>query len=309
MESILHTLIGAPKHEKRGKHMSLAVTNQSIRELVETGTSLDQILYPGKQLSDFDPADLRVEVLPSGFASFDTKMVLKKNRGELILIGARPSHGKSALLFQIATKIARTGKSHVFSLEMDHASVVTRQIAAVTGRPIDSIQMGLHPALTSVAQKTLQELNFIIDDESGLTVEEICYRARMENKRSRTDAIFIDYIQIIRTEKGHNRANEVALVSAQLKSLAKELRVPVVVASQLNRNNEMRELKTPQLSDLKESGSLEQDADVVILLYREPKAPEEAIVSIAKNRNGPTIELKMGYSPGYTSFHDLDTGI
>jgi replicative DNA helicase len=281
-----------------------------FQQLTENPGMIDQVLYPGKQISDFDPNNLQVEVLPSGFNSFDKNFVLKKNRGELILIGARPSHGKSALLFQMAYNVAQYGKSHVFSLEMDHDSVVTRQIAAVINRPIDAVQRGLHPETIMKAQIELKKLNMHVDDRSGITVEEICYSARQENKRSRTDAIFIDYIQIIPTEKGHSRANELANVSAQLKALGKELRVPIIVASQLNRNNESREDKTPQLSDLKESGALEQDADVVILLHRDTKnSAAEAKVIIAKNRNGPTSEITMEYAPAQTRFLDTDDGI
>ncbi len=266
--------------------------------------TIEQALYPGRQLSDFDPQGLTIQTIDSGFESFNKHKVLKKNRGELILIGARPSHGKSALLFQIATNIAKLGKAHVFSLEMDHESVATRQISALINQPIDAVQMGLRPHLIESAKLELSKLNFHIDDRSGLTVEEICYAARMENKRSKTDAIFIDYIQIIHTKAGHSRANEVAQVSSQLKELSRELRIPVVVASQLNRNNEMREDKTPMLSDLKESGSLEQDADVVILLYRSANSQGEAKVNIAKNRSGPTQTFTMGYAPAQTRFFE-----
>lgn len=274
-----------------------------IYDKIQSGEiDLDQALYPGKQLSDFNPDELSIEVLPSGFSSFDAGMVLKKNRGELVLIGARPSHGKSALLFQLATNIAKVGKSHVFSLEMDHASVASRQIAAMTNRPIDAIQRGLHIHEILKAKEQLSKLNFFIDDRGGLTIEEICYCARQENKRSKTDAVFVDYIQLIRTERGHSRANEVALVSGELKALAKELNIPVIAASQLNRNNELRENKSPQLSDLKESGALEQDADVVILLHRDQQFPQEASIHIAKNRNGPTIQLNFEYAAAQTRF-------
>lgn len=281
----------------------------SIDKILSGELSIDDALYPGKQLSDFDLDSLAIEIVPSGIESFDKSLILKRNRGEFILIGARPSHGKSALLFQLATNIARVGKAHVFSLEMDHPSVATRQIAALINRPIDAVQMGLHPREIQQAQDELRKLNFFIDDRSGLTVEDICYSARNEYKRGKTDAIFVDYIQLIKTAKGHSRANEVAEVSMQLKALAKELRIPVIAASQLNRNNEMRENKSPVLSDLKESGSLEQDADVVILLYRNPEFPKEASVNIAKNRNGPTVELKMEYAPAQTRFIEVNSGI
>lgn len=277
----------------------------TLEEKLRTGEiTLDEALYPGQQLSDFEPEDLVIQCIPSGFPTFDKSLVLKHNRGELVLIGARPSHGKSALLFQLATNVASIGKVHVFSLEMDKASVVTRQVAGIVNRPIDAIQMGLHTKDVLRAREQMKNLNFVIDDRAGLTIDEIIYEARQEHSKSRTLAIFIDYIQIIKSESGYSRANEVAEVSSKLKALAKELRVPVIVASQLNRNNELRENKKPMLSDLKESGSLEQDADVVILIQRNLELPKEATVIIAKNRNGPTSELLMDYAAAQTKFID-----
>lgn len=269
-------------------------------------TTIEKVLNPVSHISDFNTDDLIIEVLPTGFPSFDENLVLKKNRGELILIGARPSHGKSAMLFQMATSIARTSKVLIFSLEMDKESIITRQISPMINRPIQAIQMGIHKRDVENAKQDLKLLNLYIDDRSGITVEDIAYTAREENRRGKLSAIFIDYVQIIGSEKGHSRASEVSVISAALKSLAKELRVPVIVASQLNRNGDTRENKTPQLSDLKESGALEQDADVVILLQRVPDFPKEATVIIAKNRNGPTKEIQMGYAPAQTLF--IDTG-
>lgn len=276
---------------------------------------IERVLFPGRQISDFNADDLKIACMDSGFESLNKKFVLKQNRGEFIVIGARPSHGKSAMLFQMAYNVAKSGKSHVFSLEMDHASVVTRQIAGSINLPIDAVVLGLRPDQIQHAKTELKKLDMVIDDEGGLSVEEICYRARQENKRSPTAAIFVDYIQIIPGmdhKKEYSRANEVAKISGALRALGKELKVPVIVASQLNRNNEMREDKTPQLSDLKESGAIEQDADVVILLYRDyRKAPGEAKVIVAKNRNGPTGEISMNYAPAQTRFIDgvTDEGI
>lgn len=278
---------------------------EQIQHLQKHPELIDPVLYPGKQLADFNPDDLTIQILPSGFRSFDENKVLKYGRGELVLIGARPSVGKSALLFQLATSIAAHSKVHVFSLEMDHASVVTRQISALINRPVTAIQRGLNPREVEVAQAQLRKLNFHIDDRSGLSIQEICYAARQENARSKTSAVFIDYIQLIRTEKGHSRANEVALVSGELKALAKDIGVPVVAASQLNRNGDYRENKLPQLSDLKESGSLEQDADVVVLLSRDPQFPKETTFDIAKNRNGPTRQLRFEFAPAQAMFIEM----
>lgn len=297
--------------EKHTNFVKSVISNDDFYSKIQSGEiSLDQALYPGKQLADFDPESLRIEVLKSGFSSFDDAFVLKKNRGELVIIGGRPSQGKSAMLFQMAYNIAEHSKVHVFSLEMDHSSVATRQVAAMGNIPINSIQSGFDIETVLEIQQKLRALNFHIDDRSGLNVDEICYAARQEYKRSPTSAIFIDYVQLITSsDKGHSRANEIEVIVTKLKTLAKDLSVPVVIAAQLNRNSDSREDKRPILSDLKESGSLEQTGDVIILIYRHKDAPTEATVSIAKNRNGATMDLVMDFSGRQTKFLDRGLGI
>lgn len=263
---------------------------------------IDKLLYPGKDLGDYNIENLKIDVLPSGFPSFDKMLIFKRNRGELIFIGARPSMGKSALLFNIATNIGKKGKSHVVSLEDGHEAIATRQTAAMLNVSMDLIQHGLVSNDKLQEAKTkLECINCIIDDEGGLNVHQICDRARMQHKKAPLSALFIDYIQIIKSDRKVSRAEDVGAISSELKALAKELRIPVVVASQLNRNSELRENKKPQLSDLKESGSLEQDADVVLLIHREGM---EAEVIVAKNKNGPTGDIKMRYVPAQCKFID-----
>lgn len=266
----------------------------------------EKLLYPGKQLSDFDESRLKVNVLPSGFASFDEKFLLKQGRGELIILGARPSTGKSGLGFQIATHVARKGKAHIFSLEMDHESVATRQMAIEMNLPIDYIQTkGITEDEIKRGKDLLSNLNCVIDDRSGLNITQIVDAAEMQNKKDRTDVIVIDYIQIIPpTKREHSRAIELAYISGQLKELAKKLRTPVIVLSQLNRQSEFREGGRPQLSDLKESGSLEQDADIVVLLHRPEDLPNTTTAIIAKNRNGPTGDITLSFAPAQCKFSD-----
>ena len=278
-------------------------TSQLINKAKEDPTVLEQLLYPGKQISDYNTDDLKVEVLPTGFASLDKYMVLKRNRGELVFIGARPSMGKSALLFQMAMNVARYGKAHTFSLEDSHEAIVTRQTAILSNISMDVIQLGMAPKhVLEGAKRSMAEFNCVLDTEGGLNVYQICERARMQHKKSALHALFIDYIQIIRSDRKISRAEDVAVISSELKALAKELRIPVVVSSQLNRNADQRESKKPQLSDLKESGSLEQDADVVLLIHREGR---DAEVIIAKNKNGPTGSILMEYNGAQTKFIDL----
>lgn len=282
-------------------------TSQLINEIKINPKVIDNLLYPGKQLAEYDINSLSVDVLPSGFPSFDRMLLFKRNRGELIFIGARPSMGKSALLFQIATNIARDGKSHVISLEDGHEAIATRQTSAILNMSMDIIQAGgaSEEALLR-AQRLLAELNCVVDTDGGLNVHQICDRARMQHKKGKLTALFVDYIQIIKSDRKVSRNEDIGAISCELKALAKELNIPVIVASQLNRNSELRESKKPQLSDLKESGSLEQDADVVLLIHREGF---EAEVIVAKNKNGPTGSVCMGYVPAQCKFIDKQVGL
>lgn len=280
-------------------------TVEQMAMIKEDPANIDRILYPAKPISEFTSEDLKVETSTSGFPSLDMYKLLKKNRGELIIIGARPSQGKSALGFQIATKVAEYGRSHIFSLEMDHASIVARQCAISLNKPLDAVQGGfLKKEEIQGVKSTLERINCIIDDTAGLNVYQICDRARNEYKRSKTDLIVVDYLQIIDCDRKANRVIELATISMALKNLAKELRVPIIALSQLNRMSESREDGTPLMSDLKESGSLEQDADVVLLIHRHKDTPTSVKVIIAKNRNGPTGEIDMTFAAGQARFLD-----
>lgn len=269
-------------------------------------TILTQLIYKGKQLANYNVDDLKIDVLPSGFPSFDKMLLFKKNRGELIFIGARPSAGKSSLLFQLATNMARKGRVMVTSLEDSHEAIATRQTAAVLNKSIDVIQHGAIDRKELLdAQEFLANLNFVIDDEGGLNVFQICERARMQHSKEALVAVFIDYIQIIKSERKNSRAEDVAAISSELKALAKELKLPVIVASQLNRNADQRESKKPQLSDFKESGAIEQDADVALLIHREGA---DAEIIVAKNKNGPTGSVLMQYKAPQCRFIDKQVG-
>ncbi len=281
-------------------------SSEAINAIKEDPKIIDQLLYPGKKLSDYSVDSLLVDVLPSGFPSFDKMLLIKRNRGELIFIGARPSIGKSALLVQLATNVARIGKAHLISLEDSHESIATRQSAGILGVPMDAIQRGLIDRDRLLkAQSKINGLNMIIDDRGGLNVHQICDAVRMQNKKERVDAVFIDYIQIIYSDRKVSRVEDLAAISAELKKLAMELKIPVIVASQLNRQSEVTDKngrkRMPQLSDLRDSGSLEQDADVALLIHREGF---DAEIIIAKNKNGPTGSVKMQYAGAQCRFID-----
>jgi replicative DNA helicase len=284
--------------------------------LIKQGlVSFDDILYPGKYLEDVNTSDLKIDVLPSGFSSLDEYSLLKKGRSELIIIGGRPSHGKSALMFQLAFQVATHTPVHVFSLEMDHQQILTRIVSSMINIPITAIQRGHHVEKVEAAKREIKlTRKYIVDDRAGINVHELADAARQRHKKDGTGLIVIDYLQLLRTEKGHSKDDEIGRITRELKALAKDLRVPVVVGSQLNRNNELRGGSggnyRPQLSDLRESGNIEQDADIVALVHRESRytglRQEEADVFIVKNRQGTTGEVVMKWIPTQTKFEDLE---
>jgi replicative DNA helicase len=294
---------------------------KQINALKENPKLIEQLIYKGKHISDYNVDNLKIDVLPSGFPSFDKMAVFKRGRGELIYVGARPSIGKSSLILQISSNMAKRGRVMYFSLEDNHEAIVTRLSAAFLNKSIDVIHHGAIARTDLIqAQEYLSQLNLIIDDaggsgdEGGLNAFMICERARMRHSQEPLVAVFVDYIQIVKNPKqmGRSRADDVAEISAQFKALAKELGVPVIVASQLNRNSELRETKKPQLSDFKESGAIEQDADVALLIHREGVESE---IIVAKNKNGPTGSVLMQYHGPQCKFvdkqsrggaHDLD---
>lgn len=287
---------------------------KTIYSKIKSGElDIDRLLNPGRQLHDIDLKELPIEVMSSGFQSLDKDyMLLKENEGELIIVGGRPSMGKSALMFQMALQVSQHSPVHVFSLEMSQASIVRRLLSSILDRPISAIQMGLiAPNELKAARDDLKQYNYIIDDTSGLSADELIDRARNRAKTHNTKLIVIDYLQIIRKERGHSTHAEYGEITAKLKTLAKDLKCPVIVGSQLNRQCELREDKRPILSDLKESGAIEQDADIVLAVHREYRytrlRPDEADILVLKNRNGSTGDCVFKFYGAQARFEDLGT--
>ncbi len=285
-------------------------------DLLKQGlVSFDSLLYPGKYLHEIDEKDLKIDVLPSGFASLDEYMFLKKGRSELVIIGGRPSHGKSALMFQLAYQVSAHTPVHVFSLEMDQEQILTRLISGMLNIPIAAIQRGHHVEKIKAAREEIKKTRkYIVDDRAGINIHELADAARQRAKKDGTGLIIVDYLQLLRVEKGHSKDDEIGAITRELKALAKELHVPIVVGSQLNRNNESRGSAggkfRPQLSDLRESGNIEQDADLVAFVHRESRynglRVDEADIIIAKNRQGAVGDIVMKWAPAQTRFMDLE---
>lgn len=255
--------------------------------------------------------------VPTGLADLDKTLNGLQN-SDLIFLAARPSMGKTALALSIAVNAARKKKTvALFSLEMSKAQIGTRILSLVSGVPVIKIATGKLTendldALTAAAE-SVDDLPFYIDDTSTMTVGAIRAKAKKLQREHGLDLVVIDYIQLMIGDRDNpNRVQEVSAISRSLKALAKYLNVPVLVLSQLNRQAEMRADKRPLLSDLRESGSLEQDADIVMFLYRdeyyyreESEMPDIAELNIAKNRNGATGTVRLYFAKATTAFKDL----
>lgn len=271
---------------------------------------------------------------------------------DLLILAGRPSMGKTALATNIAFRVARAyqwaedpdvphgrrtvagGRVFFPSLEMSKAQLALRIASDVNGIPNDKVRKGeIDSAEFRRIRESMDEIRSIplhIDDTGGLHIAKLCARARRLHRKSGLDLIVVDYLQLITTDagKGGNRVQEVSAITAALKALAKELNVPIIALSQLSRQVEQREDKRPQLSDLRESGSIEQDADCVMFVYREAyylarsepregseehlkwcedmsRLQNQAEVIIGKQRHGPIGTVRLSFDDATTRFGNL----
>jgi replicative DNA helicase len=249
----------------------------------------------------------------TGFAELD-EMTAGLHRGELALLAARPSVGKTALATNIAEYAASSGFVLMFSLEMTKDALMRRMVAGLARVEGHRLRTG-HLATDdwgriTEAMGVLQDKRLVIDDSSMVPVEDLWRRSRhVAMQRGPLVLIIVDYLQLLRTRSRHeNRTQQVSFISSSLKALAKELDAPVLALSQLSRGVEGRKDKVPVLSDLRESGSLEQDADLVMFLHREDgkeDAANEAELIVAKQRNGPIGRVKLAFIPALTRFENM----
>ncbi len=259
--------------------------------------------------------------LPSGFTDLD-RMTSGFQPSELILVAARPSMGKTALTLNIAAYVAVHEKKPVafFSLEMSKEQLAMRLLSAHGAINSQRIQTGdlSDDEWTQgiAAADQLSEAPLYIDETPSITIMELRSKARRLKAEHGLSLIVIDYLQLMQgrgSKNGDNRQQEIADISRSLKALARELKVPVIALSQLSRSVESRTIKRPMLSDLRESGSLEQDADIVMFLYREDYYDAETEnknitdVIIAKHRNGPIGSIRLYFHKEFTKFTNLST--
>ena len=256
----------------------------------------------------------------TGFADLD-KMTSGLHGGEMVVIAARPSMGKTSLAMNIAEHVAIESRLAVgvFSLEMTAESLVLRMLCSRSRVNLRNIRDGFlaerdFPKLTGSAGK-LANAPLFVDDSSGLSILQLRAKARRMYQQYGIKLFVIDYLQLLNStsRRAENRQQEIADISNGIKALAKELNVPVIVLSQLNRELEKDKNRKPRLSDLRESGAIEQDADLVALLYKpssgdDDEAPAQDLEAvpvnlyIAKQRNGPTGDVPLTFLKGYTRF-------
>lgn len=254
----------------------------------------------------------------TGFDELD-RMTSGFQPSELIIIAGRPSMGKSALMCSIAENVGIVGRypMAIFSLEMSKEHLVQRFLCSHARVSAQSVRSGFltqsdWPKLTSAAGK-LSDAPIFIDDTPGISVLELRAKARRLKAQHDIKVIFLDYLQLMQAHRTtENRQQEISEISRSLKALAREIDVPVVAVSQLSRAPERREDYRPRLSDLRESGAIEQDADLVMLLFREeyynPQDDAQrglAEVIIAKQRNGPVGSIKLAFIKEYMRFENL----
>ncbi len=254
--------------------------------------------------------------IPTGFAKFDD-LTNGLHGGQMVIIAARPAVGKSTLALDFARSAAIKNRlaTAFFSLEMSQTEIVMRLLAAEAGVLLHHIRNGQlsEDDWGRIIARTnaLQDAPLFIDDSPNLTMMEIRAKARRLKQRHDLRFVVIDYMQLMSSgKKVESRQLEVSEFSRQIKLLAKELDIPVLALSQLNRGPEQRQDKKPMMSDLRESGSLEQDADIVILLHREDlydrdNRPGEADLIIAKHRNGRTDTIPVSFQGHLSRFVDM----
>lgn len=251
--------------------------------------------------------------LPTGFMDLDSTLA-GFQRSNLIILAARPGMGKTAFGLNIAQYMATVAKKKVgiFSLEMSKEELVDRLLVSQadidawrlkTGRLDQQDFMKL-----SEAMGVLAEAQIFIDDTPGLSIFEIRTKARRLMAEHNIDMLMVDYLQLAHGRTSDNRVQEVAEISQGMKNIARELKIPVLALSQLSRAIESRGEKTPQLSDLRESGSIEQDADVVMFLYRKDDDIREAVnLKIAKHRNGSIADIDLYFKGDRIKFFGMET--
>lgn len=284
----------------------------AVKDIVKDTFKIIEELYEKKEV---------VTGVPTGFSELD-KLTAGFQRSDLIIVAGRPSMGKTAFALNLAAFASMEGgfPSAIFSLEMSKEQLVQRLLCSEARVDASKLRGGFlsnsdWPKLTRAAG-SLSDADIYIDDTPAINVLEMRAKARRLQKEKGLGLVVVDYMQLMRgLGKIESREREISEISRSLKALAKELNVPVIALSQLNRALENRQDKRPQLADLRESGSIEQDADVVMFVYRDEVYNKEtedrgvAEIIIGKQRNGPIGRVRLAFLNQYTRFDNLAHGM
>jgi replicative DNA helicase len=271
-----------------------------------------------ERIEEVGAAGNEITGIPTGFNDLD-QLLAGLHKANLIVIAARPSMGKSTLAINIAANVAMLDKPvAVFTLEMSREEVVQRLLSSLASVDSSKIRTGQLDAdrwqRLSAASAKLYDMPFYVDDSHDLTVTSIRAKCRrLKHSSQGLELVVVDYLQLMQGPRSaENRQQEIADISRSMKSLARELEVPVIAVSQLNRQLEQRENKRPRLGDLRESGAIEQDADIVMFIYRadfyDPGNAEYAgiaEVEVAKHRSGARDTIKLGFAAEFSRFNNL----
>jgi replicative DNA helicase len=289
---------------------------KTISEYFHIGEVLQKTLEIINELSKKDSI---VTGLPSGFYELD-RLTTGFHKGDLVIVAARPAMGKTSFALSIIHHISVVENipSAFFSLEMSKEQIAMRLLCNEARIPLRKVRSGFltKEEIELITEKVLEMQNapIYIDDTASLSILDLRAKARKLKREKDIQLIVIDYLQLMRSSRRvENRQQEVAEISRGLKGLAKDLDIPVIALAQLSRQTEMRSDKKPQLADLRESGSIEQDADMVMFIhrpeyYKKNPTPEEkgiAEIIIAKQRNGPTGTIKLAFIKEITKFENL----
>ena len=302
----------------RAEQELFSVSDQSLKQDL---TSIDQILTESfDRMEELHRNKGALRGIRTGYRDLDN-MTAGLQRSDLIILAARPAMGKTTLVTNLAYNVATVNKQSVlfFSLEMSKEQLVDRMLADASGVDAWNIRTGNLSdedfSKLSEAMGEMAEAPIFIDDKPGLSVLEMRTKARRAAHDAPLGLIIVDYLQLMqgssKSSEG-NRVQEVSEISRGLKLIAREMNVPVIALSQLSRSVESRSPQIPQLADLRESGSIEQDADIVMFIYREayynPETERENITDliIAKHRNGPVGKVELYFHPERLRFMSLD---
>ena len=292
-----------------------AIFDITQKKFNTASTKLNEILKETfSRIENLHDRQSRLTGLSAGFYDLDD-ITCGLQPSELIIVAARPSMGKTSIVLNIVEHVGVVEKKPVviFSLEMSAQQVAQNMLCSHARIDAHKLRMGFLDdkqwSDLSYGLGSLSEAPIFIDDTPGLTVLEVRAKARRLKAQYDIQLVAVDYLQLMESSRAENRQQEISVISRGLKSLARELKIPVIAVSQLNRSVESREGHRPRMSDLRESGSLEQDADVIALLHRDnyydPDKDNTAELIIAKQRNGPTGVIKLTFRSHFMRFESL----